>query len=129
MIIHADACIISVHQYQPRSANAAKSLSNWEKKSQYLLTEIVKYESYIDSLQAAMALRLKKRGEKALERALVVASPTDEELPGNPVKGRWKGQPDEDTIEEGDEPPASAGPEPSPVHKHRRELAETGEEQ
>lgn len=41
-----------------------KSLSNWEKKSQYLLTEIVKYDSYIDSLQSAMNLRLKKRGEK-----------------------------------------------------------------
>jgi mRNA deadenylase 3'-5' endonuclease subunit Ccr4 len=51
-------------QYQPRSSNAVKAQSNWEKKSQYLLTEIVKYDSYIDSLQAAMSLRLKKRGEK-----------------------------------------------------------------
>ena len=57
-------------QYQPRSSNAQKAQSNWEKKSQYLLTEIVKYESYIDSLQAAMSLRLKKRGEKALEKEL-----------------------------------------------------------
>ncbi|KZT72176.1 hypothetical protein DAEQUDRAFT_749597 [Daedalea quercina L-15889] len=78
--------------YQPRSANAAKALSNWEKKSQYLLTEIVKYESYIDSLQAAMSLRLKKRGEKALERALVVASPTDDE-PADSMKAKWRGQP------------------------------------
>ncbi|KIY53114.1 hypothetical protein FISHEDRAFT_34005 [Fistulina hepatica ATCC 64428] len=52
--------------YQPRSSNASKALSNWERKSQYLLTEIVKYDSYIDSLQAAMALRLKKRGDKGL---------------------------------------------------------------
>ena len=36
-------------QYQPRSSNAQKASSNWEKKSQYLLTEIVKYESYIDT--------------------------------------------------------------------------------
>ncbi|KAH9935590.1 uncharacterized protein B0H18DRAFT_1207160 [Fomitopsis serialis] len=79
--------------YRPRSANADKSLSNWEKKSQYLLTEIVKYESYIDSLQAAMSLRMKKRGEKALERALVVASPTDDE-PTDTVKAKWKGQPE-----------------------------------
>lgn len=35
------------------------------------MTEIVKYDSYIDSLQRAMALRMKRRGEKALERALV----------------------------------------------------------
>jgi hypothetical protein len=39
-------------------------MANWEEKSQYLLREIVKYELYIDSLQAAMTLRLKKRGEK-----------------------------------------------------------------
>ncbi|KAJ6522973.1 hypothetical protein DFH09DRAFT_938135 [Mycena vulgaris] len=50
--------------YQSRSSNAIKAQSNWEKKSQYLLTEIVTYDSYIDSLQAAMSLRLKKRGEK-----------------------------------------------------------------
>lgn len=41
-----------------------KAQSNWEEKSQYLLREIVKYDLYIDSLQAAMSLRLKKRGEK-----------------------------------------------------------------
>lgn len=55
---------MSFPQYQPRTSNAVKAMSNWEKKSQYLLTEIVKYDSYIDSLQAAMSLRLKKRGEK-----------------------------------------------------------------
>ncbi|KAJ6564225.1 hypothetical protein B0H19DRAFT_849534, partial [Mycena capillaripes] len=38
---------------QPRSPNAIKAQSNWEKKSQYLLAEIVKYDSYIDSLQTA----------------------------------------------------------------------------
>ncbi|PCH43866.1 hypothetical protein WOLCODRAFT_138645 [Wolfiporia cocos MD-104 SS10] len=111
--------------YQPRSSNASKAMGNWEKKSQYLLTEIVKYESYIDSLQMAMALRLKRRGEKALERALIVASPTDSEDPAEAaVKGRWKGQPEQETIEEGEEPPVSAGIEASPVHVHRRELAE-----
>jgi len=56
--------------YPSRSQSAAKALSNWEKRSQYLLAEHVKYESYVDSLQAAMTLRLKKRGEKALEHAL-----------------------------------------------------------
>ncbi|KII92375.1 hypothetical protein PLICRDRAFT_695749 [Plicaturopsis crispa FD-325 SS-3] len=108
--------------YQPRSSNAIKAQSNWEKKSQYLLTEIVKYESYISSLQAAMSLRLKKRGEKALERALVVASPDDEEDPA--AMGKWKGFPDEETIEETDEPPIT--PLSSDPHKsHRRERAET----
>jgi len=77
--------------YQPRSSNAIKAQSNWEKKAQYLLTEIVKYDSYVDSLWAAMSLRLKKRGEKALERA----------LNGTDSKGKWKG-PEEETIHEDD---------------------------
>ncbi|KAF8209465.1 hypothetical protein K438DRAFT_2012239 [Mycena galopus ATCC 62051] len=45
--------------YQPRSSNAIKAQSNWEKKSQYLLAEIVKYDSYIDSLQTAMSIQRK----------------------------------------------------------------------
>jgi len=102
--------------YAPRSANGTKALANWEKKSQYLLTEIVKYESYIDSLQSAMALRLKKRGEKALERALSGAS--HEEALSN-AKGKWRGRPEEDTILEADEPSISS-------QFHRREMAEGG---
>ncbi len=43
-------------------------MNNWNKRSSYLLTEIVKYELYIDSLEAAMKERLKRRGEKALDR-------------------------------------------------------------
>ncbi|EGO25829.1 hypothetical protein SERLADRAFT_448749 [Serpula lacrymans var. lacrymans S7.9] len=93
--------------YAPRTANASKAQTNWEKKSQYLLTEIVKYDSYIDSLQSAMALRLKKRGEKALERALVIVSPDDDHP--NAAKGKWKGYPGEDTIPEADEPELAEG--------------------
>ncbi|TFK89121.1 hypothetical protein K466DRAFT_645137 [Polyporus arcularius HHB13444] len=114
--------------YQPRSSNAQKAQSNWEKKSQYLLTEIVKYDSYIDSLQAAMSLRLKKRGEKALEKALVTSSPSPDETAG--PKARWKGQPDEETIEESEEPPPSAGIQQSPVRMHhRREVAQAGSDE
>ncbi|KAK7057207.1 hypothetical protein R3P38DRAFT_2839951 [Favolaschia claudopus] len=106
--------------YQPRSANAVKAQSNWEKKSQYLLTEIVKYDSYIDSLQSAMSLRLKKRGEKALERALNGHAPDD-------PKGKWKG-PEEETIEEDDEPLTPANPKQSFGSQfHRRETAEGGD--
>ena len=100
-------------------------MANWEKRSQWILTEIVKYESYIDSLQTAMSLRLKKRGEKALERALDSGAPEDD-TPSY-AKGKWKGQPDQDTIEESDEPPPSAKSlEHSTIrtHSHRRETAE-----
>lgn len=107
--------------YTPRSTNGAKAQSNWEKKSQFLLTEIVKYDSYVDSLQSAMNLRLKKRGEKALERALVVAVPDDSD-PAT-ASGNWRGY-SEETIPEDDEPPASRIPRISPFH--RREMAEEG---
>lgn len=82
-----------------------------------------------------MALRLKKRGEKALERALVVASPNEDgdeldsaETTGTVGKGKWKGHPEEDTIEEGEEHPPTAGLHGpgSKRHSHRREVAETG---
>jgi PH and SEC7 domain-containing protein len=74
-----------------------------------------------------MSLRLKKQGEKALERALA-AGATDDEQPGH-VKGKWKGHPDAETIEESEEPPPSAGLEHSSTirsHSHRRELADGG---
>ena len=71
-----------------------------------------------------MSLRLKKRGEKALDRALAVGT-TDDDQPNN-AKGKWKGRPDEDTIEESDEPPPSAKLDRSTIrtHSHRRERAE-----
>ncbi|KAJ3996410.1 hypothetical protein F5050DRAFT_1571547 [Lentinula boryana] len=102
--------------YQPRTSNAVKAMSNWEKKSQYLLTEIVKYDSYIDSLQAAMSLRLKKRGEKALERALNGTNPDDA------PEALYRSS--EATIPEDDEPPT---PNPS-QNMHKRECADAGDD-
>ncbi|ESK85219.1 guanine nucleotide exchange factor [Moniliophthora roreri MCA 2997] len=106
--------------YQPRSSNAVKAQNNWEKKSQYLLTEIVKYDSYIESLQTAMALRLKKRGEKVLERALDGGG-SDE---SRDVKGKRKA--DEATIHENDD--AMPGAPISASHVHKREIASGGDD-
>ncbi|PGH10668.1 hypothetical protein AJ80_07424 [Polytolypa hystricis UAMH7299] len=39
--------------FTPRHPNAAKAQVNWERKSSYLLREIVKFRTYIDCLQAA----------------------------------------------------------------------------
>ncbi len=45
-------------------------MANWEKKSSYLLREIVKFRTYIDSLQAAEAAKqkiYKERGDRKKE--------------------------------------------------------------
>lgn len=98
----------------------------------------MKYGTYIESLQAAMALRLKKRGEKALEHALrrqAAGDDDDDEIDafGPNSKGKWKGRPEEDTIMEGEEPPPSSGgmaglDRAGSGMRHRRETAEADEE-
>ena len=45
--------------FSPRHPNASKAMSNFERKSSYLLREIVKFRTYIDSLNGA--LEQKKR--------------------------------------------------------------------
>ena len=39
--------------FSPRHSNSSKAMANWERKSSYLLREIVKFRTYIDTLQAA----------------------------------------------------------------------------
>ncbi|KAJ1305839.1 hypothetical protein OPQ81_010564 [Rhizoctonia solani] len=80
--IHNELRQPMMNLYVPRSANAIKASNNWERRSQYLLSEIVKYDSYVESLRSAMSHRLKRRGEKALERALGVSGHEDEDLEG-----------------------------------------------
>lgn len=72
-----------------------------------------------------MSLRLKKRGEKALEKALVNASPREE---SGEASRRWKGTPEGKGIAEEDVPttPGQAATRSSrSSSQHRRESAET----
>ncbi|PVH95402.1 hypothetical protein DM02DRAFT_537455 [Periconia macrospinosa] len=50
--------------FSPRHPNAAKAMANWERKSSYLLREIVKFRTYIDSLTAAQAQKNKIYAER-----------------------------------------------------------------
>lgn len=43
--------------YTAKNINAGKAMNNWEKKSSYLLREIVKFRTYIDTLQTAQATK------------------------------------------------------------------------
>ena len=47
--------MLCVLQYQPRSANAAKAMGNWEKKSQYLeqLAAVPEFATYGDVLNSS----------------------------------------------------------------------------
>ncbi|KAL7268593.1 hypothetical protein RUND412_008777 [Rhizina undulata] len=47
--------------FSPRHPNASKAMNNWEKKSSYLLREIIKFRTYIECLSAAATLREKLR--------------------------------------------------------------------
>lgn len=42
-----------IFQYSSRNHNHSKAISNWEKKSAYLLREIVKFSTYITALEFA----------------------------------------------------------------------------
>ncbi|KAF2470301.1 uncharacterized protein BDR25DRAFT_33708 [Lindgomyces ingoldianus] len=53
--------------FSPRHPNAARAMSNWERKSSYLLREIVKFRTYIDSLNAAQAHKDKIYAEREAE--------------------------------------------------------------
>lgn len=52
-------------------------MANWEKKSSYLLREIVKFRTYIDYLQAADASKQRIYTERAAERAVAETEEAD----------------------------------------------------
>ncbi|EGX92475.1 SEC7-like protein [Cordyceps militaris CM01] len=52
--------------FTPRGTNAAKAMTNWERKSSYLLREIVKFRTYVDGLQHAEIRRREVYKEREL---------------------------------------------------------------
>ncbi|GAA5828758.1 hypothetical protein JCM11251_005861 [Rhodosporidiobolus azoricus] len=65
--------------YSNRSSNGSKALANWERKSQHLLAETVKWTTYIDTLTSAVRLRSIQRGKKEVEHMLEQADAGDDE--------------------------------------------------
>ncbi|KAK5108630.1 hypothetical protein LTR62_008121 [Meristemomyces frigidus] len=69
--------------YSPRQANHNRAMINWQRKSDYLLREIVKFRTYMDSLSAAQEAKARYDAKKAAENAVKRAvSPVDS---GRPV--------------------------------------------
>ncbi|GAB0132127.1 hypothetical protein EsDP_00000571 [Epichloe bromicola] len=52
--------------FTPRGQNAGKAMANWERKSAYLLREIVKFRTYLDCLQQAEARKREIYAERDL---------------------------------------------------------------
>lgn len=82
---HNDLRQAVVLAYSPRHPNSGKAMANWERKSSYLLREIVKFRTYIDSLKGALNQKAKIRAEQEeYNKSLGENQSTDEGvLPGN----------------------------------------------
>lgn len=70
MIRQVSLAAVKLIKFSAGSKNLMKARDNWKARSLYLHTEVVKYNTYIDSLQSAISLRLKKSGERKLEKSL-----------------------------------------------------------
>ena len=53
--------------YSPKGANCTKALGNWERKSNYLLQELVKYQSYVEILKKSSDLKAERRAKREVE--------------------------------------------------------------
>ncbi|KAK6537953.1 hypothetical protein TWF694_010848 [Orbilia ellipsospora] len=59
--------------FTPRHPNYNKAMNNWERKSSYLLKEIVKFRTYIDALSSATVNKdriMKEKEQRAMELAM-----------------------------------------------------------
>ncbi|KAI5475156.1 SEC7-like domain containing protein [Pseudohyphozyma bogoriensis] len=95
--------------YSSRSANLVKASANWKAKSQHLLSEMVKYQTYVDNLSSALRLKAIRRGQKEVEDMLNNADLVDveetDEQPDLSSKPALRLDPDRREVEdsEGDE--------------------------
>ncbi|KAF3906481.1 hypothetical protein ABW20_dc0106421 [Dactylellina cionopaga] len=74
--------------FTPRHPNYNKAMNNWERKSSYLLKEIVKFRTYIDALSSAAIAKDKifkekeqRANELAVEKIKITESSTETILP------------------------------------------------
>ncbi|KAI5361587.1 Putative Sec7 domain, PH-like domain superfamily, sec7 domain superfamily, pleckstrin domain 9 [Septoria linicola] len=65
--------------YSPRHPNFNKALANWQRKSDYLLREIVKFRTYMDSLSAAQKAKEAFYAKKA-EGRQSPSNPRDDDV-------------------------------------------------
>ncbi|ROV94762.1 hypothetical protein VMCG_08850 [Cytospora schulzeri] len=88
--------------FNPRGANMQKAMANWERKSSYLLREIVKFRTYVDCLQHAESRkkeiwREREVARKAARGSLIFDGDDDYDV-GQHLGGQhdWDEEEDED---------------------------------
>lgn len=94
-------------QFSPGSKNLSKAKENWKARSLYLHNEVIKYDTYIDSLRSAISLRLKKAGERKLERSLARSMTSLHRRESEDLMSAALSQTDEEDEEELATPPKS----------------------
>ncbi|TKY90779.1 hypothetical protein EX895_000777 [Sporisorium graminicola] len=53
--------------YSPKGGNYAKALGNWERKSNHLLQELVKYQSYVEVLRKSADSKAERKAKREVE--------------------------------------------------------------
>lgn len=69
--------------FTPRGHNAARAMANWERKSAYLLREIVKFRTYVDCLQQAETRKQEIYAERRLAQKAARGDLTDGDMEGS----------------------------------------------
>lgn len=66
--------------FTPRGSNAQRAMANWERRSAYLLREIVKFRTYVDVLQLAHARKTEIYREREVARRAARGSLDEDRL-------------------------------------------------
>lgn len=77
--------ILTHTQFSPRHPNHNKAMANWQRKSDYLLREIIKFRTYIDSLTAAGKAKEAFYAKKVEGRLSPVAKDDDDRTGENSI--------------------------------------------
>ena len=73
---HNELRSVMLLAFSPRHPNHARAMGNWERKSSYLLREIVKFRTYIDCLVGAQGMKEKVLASKETKREEEVGKET-----------------------------------------------------
>lgn len=66
------SCSTPDKQFLPKSQNYSKAFNNWERRSRYLLKEMVKYQIYVECLE--QSIRFQTEAREAQEAEAVAAA-------------------------------------------------------